>query len=608
MVIYVCGCIPSRIQQALAELPATLDEEYQRSLREINDADWKFAYRLFQLIAVASRSLRVEELTELLAFDFKAGPIAKFPEGWRQEDPVNAVLSTCSSMLSIVDGGYHYGNVIQFSHFSVKEFLTSSRLAETSDIILRRYHVSMTSAHTVVAQACLGILLHLDEDTITSDNLEESPLAEYAAENWADHARFERVSRNVEDGMKQLFDPNKPHLAVCVWIHDPEFPTRRRTERAERPLPLTGTPLHYAALWGLRTIVEFLVIEHSQDVHSQFFTNMVTSLHLASKWGHLEVARSLREYGVDVTAQDESGWNPLHLALSGGHVELVHMFTEHGTRQITQGKNKWTPLHWVPFKEYIDVAQSLFNRSFKSTTEERHRLTPLHLSSGGHVKLALLLESANVTARHWLGWTPLHPASSRDHVELTRILLKRGANVTAQDKNEGSPLHWASSGGDTEVARILFEHGADVDARDNDNCTPLHWASQQAHLEVVCFLLEHGADADARDNDNCTPLHWASHQGHLEVVRVLVEHGVDADARDNDNCTPLHWASQQGHSEVVRVLIEHGIDVNARDHSNWTPLHGASQFGHVEVIQFLLEHGAGSCSTSSRVWRRCKLP
>ena len=136
--VYICGCIPARIQHALADLPETLDETYQRTLREINKADWEFAHRLFQFIAVASRPLRVAELAELLAFDFEAGTIPKFHGGWRVEDPVDAVLSTCPSLLAVVDGGYRYGNVIQFSHFSVKEYLVSSRLAESSDIIPRR--------------------------------------------------------------------------------------------------------------------------------------------------------------------------------------------------------------------------------------------------------------------------------------------------------------------------------------------------------------------------------------------------------------------------------------------------------------------------------------
>jgi hypothetical protein len=218
-VVYICGLIPARIRHALAELPDTLDETYERTLREINKAEWEIAHRLFQFVSVARPPLLVKELADLLAFDFEVGPIPKFHEEYRLEDPIDAVLSTCSSLLSIVD--VKGSPVIQFSHFSVKEFLTSARLAETRDIIPRRYHVSQTPAHTLAAQACLGILLYLDEDVVTRESLERSPLAEYAAEYWADHARLGDVSQNVEDGMKELFDPSRPRLSVCVWICDP---------------------------------------------------------------------------------------------------------------------------------------------------------------------------------------------------------------------------------------------------------------------------------------------------------------------------------------------------------------------------------------------------
>lgn len=218
-VVYICGCIPARIRHALADLPETLDQTYERTLREINKAQWEFAHRLFQFVAVASRPLRVEELADLLAFDFKAGPIPEFHEGWRMEDPVDAVLSTCTSLLSIVDGGYLSGEVIQFSHFSVKEYFTSSRLAEASDIILCRYHVSMTPAHTLIAQASLGLLLHLHaHEFLTSDYLEKLPFAEYAAEHWVDHSRFEDVSRHVEDGMKQLFESVRPEKTTSYGL------------------------------------------------------------------------------------------------------------------------------------------------------------------------------------------------------------------------------------------------------------------------------------------------------------------------------------------------------------------------------------------------------
>jgi hypothetical protein len=81
--VNVCGCIPERILHALADLPETLDCTYERTLREIHKPDWEFAHRLFRFCTVAARPLRVEELAELLAFDFEAGSIPKFHEDWR---------------------------------------------------------------------------------------------------------------------------------------------------------------------------------------------------------------------------------------------------------------------------------------------------------------------------------------------------------------------------------------------------------------------------------------------------------------------------------------------------------------------------------------------
>ena len=158
---YLAGCHPVHIQRALDELPATLDETYERTLREIEEANWEDARRLLQCVTVASRPLRVEELADILAFDFDAESIPKFREECRLQDPVDAVLSTCPTLLSLVT--VESSRVVQFAHFSVKEYLTSSRFADKHDTISSHYHISMTPAHAVVAQACLGILLHLDE-------------------------------------------------------------------------------------------------------------------------------------------------------------------------------------------------------------------------------------------------------------------------------------------------------------------------------------------------------------------------------------------------------------------------------------------------------------
>ncbi|KAH9173945.1 hypothetical protein EDB89DRAFT_2228417 [Lactarius sanguifluus] len=193
-------CFPPNLRQFLNELPETLEETYERILRSINKAQRDNAHRLLQCLTVAIRPLRVEELAELLAFDFGAsrdGGIPKLKDDWRWDDQEEAVLSTCSSLIAIVPSGH--SRVVQFSHFSVKEYLTSPRLAQ-SDGDVSRFHVDLDAAHTILAQACLGTLLQLDVHAGKSA-AEWLPLVEYAAQHWVDHAQFENVSSRVQDGM-----------------------------------------------------------------------------------------------------------------------------------------------------------------------------------------------------------------------------------------------------------------------------------------------------------------------------------------------------------------------------------------------------------------------
>ncbi|KAI9438100.1 hypothetical protein H4582DRAFT_1878685, partial [Lactarius indigo] len=148
-------CFPQNLRQFLNELPESLDETYERILRGINKAQKDNAHRLLQCLAVAVRPLRVEELAELLAFDFQAsslGGMPKLKDDWRWDDQEEAVLSTCSSLIAIVPRGG--SRVVQFSHFSVKEYLTSARLTQSQGDV-SRFHIDLEAAHTILVQACL---------------------------------------------------------------------------------------------------------------------------------------------------------------------------------------------------------------------------------------------------------------------------------------------------------------------------------------------------------------------------------------------------------------------------------------------------------------------
>ena len=436
-------CLSPRIRQALNELPETLDETYERTLLDSSEENWAYAHRLFQCIVVARRPLQVEELAEFLAFKSDKGGNLTFQRDWRPENPRDTVLSTCSSLISIVnvDGSA----VMQFSHFSVKEYLTSSRIAEGR---VSRYYIPLEPAHIFVTQACLSLLLQLDSH-VTQEGIEELPLAQYAGRYWAEHGEFEDVASHTEDLMKRLFNPENHHFANWLQIHDTFFSGQQK-------------PLHYAARHGFHRVVEWLITTCSQDVSVLGF-NGWTPFHAASGYGRFMVVPVLLKHHADVNVVTCSGWTPLHRASWDGHPKVARLLLEHGA----------------------DVN----SKTIKSET-------PLRLVSegSGNLEVAqLLLEhGADPSVRCQYGWDSLYMAIMEGPQGLSQLMLTHGADPNTQDDDGQTLLHVSSQHGHLKVARELLKLGADANSRDNQGQTPLQVASKNGKEQVVQLLLQHG--------------------------------------------------------------------------------------------------------------------
>ena len=235
-------------------------------MKGISKAQKNNAHRLLQCLTVAVRPLLVEELAELLAFDFQvltSGGIPTLKEDWRWDDQEEAVLSTCSSLIAIIPRDDT--RVVQFSHFSVKEYLTSSRLSQSLDGDVSRFRIDLEPAHTIMAQACLATLLRLDEQTSKSD-VKASPLVKYAAQHWMDHAQFEKVSSRVQGGIDDLFDDSKPHFAAWLNVHDID---EHWSDFSDFSRDNVGSPLYYAAFCGFYDLAERLIMKHPELVNAQ---------------------------------------------------------------------------------------------------------------------------------------------------------------------------------------------------------------------------------------------------------------------------------------------------------------------------------------------------
>src|SRR6266404_2845816 len=159
---------PSSIRRVLADLPESLDKTYEQALLGIDKEKRIYAQCLFQCLSVSIRPLRVEELAEILAVELDSTAVPSFNEDLRPPDAEEAVLSACSSLIAIVDR--EGGQIVQFSHFSVKEYLTSDRPENTFHF----YHILPEPAHVLLAHVGLSVLLRLD-DKIDKNAIDHFP-------------------------------------------------------------------------------------------------------------------------------------------------------------------------------------------------------------------------------------------------------------------------------------------------------------------------------------------------------------------------------------------------------------------------------------------------
>jgi Ankyrin repeats (3 copies) len=383
-------CMPSSIPKALNELPITLEDTYERILQGIPKEKIQHARRLFQCIVAAIRPLRVEELAEIFAIEFGPNEVTNLVEGWRPKNPEEAVLSACSSLIAIIDD--HGSKIVQFSHISVKEYLTSDRL-QTLDIgHIRDFHFSLEQAHTLFARACMSVLLQLDEK-VDRERVATFPLAAYASGHWLDHAKFGNVQSQIQDALKHLFNPKRPHLRACIWMHNVEVRYTYSWEdhsAAEQPPPLKATPLYYAVFCGFTELAKWLIITHAEDVNAKCYDDR-TPLHAASQEGHVDAVRLLLDHGADVNSQG-LGWMPLHFASSEGNLTVVRLLLERGADSNARSASGKSPVYLASESGHLEVVRLLGDHGGDVHLRGDTNLTPFRVATqAGHHDLAQLL-------------------------------------------------------------------------------------------------------------------------------------------------------------------------------------------------------------------------
>ncbi|XP_072095407.1 poly [ADP-ribose] polymerase tankyrase-2 isoform X1 [Mobula birostris] len=405
-----------------------------------------------------------------------------------------------------------------------------------------------------------------------------------------------------------------------------------------------STPLHFAAGFGRKDVVEFL-LQSGANVHARDDGGLIP-LHNACSFGHAEVVNLLLCHGADSNARDNWNYTPLHEAAIKGKIDVCIVLLQHGADLHIRNTDGRTAL---------DLADPSAKMLLTGEYKKDELLETAR--NGNEEKLMSLLTPLNVNCHASDGRksTPLHLAAGYNRVNIVQLLLQHGADVHAKDKGDLVPLHNACSYGHYEVTELLIKHGACVNAMDLWQFTPLHEAASKNRVEVCSLLLSYGADptllnchyksaidlaptpqlkerlayefkghsllqaakeADVAgvkkhlslENVNFkhlqtheTALHFAAaspYPKRKQVAELLLRKGANVDEKTKDLLTPLHMASEKAHNDMIEVLVKNDAKVNALDSLGQTPLHRAARSGHHHTCRLLLASGTDSSIVS----------
>jgi hypothetical protein len=301
--------------------------------------------------------------------------------GWRWEDQEEAVLSACSSLVSIIiDNG---SRVVQFSHFSVKEFLTSDRLKSCTDEA-SRFYISIEPSHAILAQACLGAILRVDDRT-HKGGVKNIPLYNYAVVYWVGHVQVGNVEIRIKDTLDHFFDTDKPHFST--WKDG--LAARRSLQWLVRQSgPLPRSPLHFAAGRGFCGLVKRLIIKHPEQINI-WDGKYGTPLHESVHEGQIEVAKLLLAHNADINSRSADNYNstPLHTALLEGHLEIGKLLLRNGADVNLQTEGGYTSLHFTAREGTFEFSRILLEHKAEVNARNDDGATPFF----GHQRVETLI-------------------------------------------------------------------------------------------------------------------------------------------------------------------------------------------------------------------------
>jgi len=521
----------SEIREALGSLPVGLDATYQRILLAISKEERGdvIAKRALMWIVTALEPLSLCQIVEALSIDLDL----------RTLNPDSAPIHGHALLYSLDSLVVHSeeADMVQLSHFSVKEYLVGNLVQEN-----HTYHINWRDAHMQVAQQCMSYITACL--TLGLHDSNEHPLLFYVLDHGFYHLSYVEPTDRILDSIVAFHRD--------IQQHPSEWEALQTLERI-RPVELPSLQ---------HDVVLYILIRYAPDPLLHLF---LCRSPVAEKEGinpliyvvpgKIEHARTLLAHGAKLgfsgqfnKTYDFLSGLPIEAAADAGDSELVDLFLEEGSP--------------VPHRLF---SAKLFGRRKYS---DAHILTRL-LQTDEFMEWAIdvLNEKLLIPALHGLAnWLDWQNSAEGDVVVMARRLKQIGCDLDGHTSFVEALLRNAAHTGDiSSIQHLLSDLKVQLpsDIILLDRGSFLH---QRSDAETIRFLIRNGANIHVASADESTALHHTVFGTYdmkrcLEKTKLLCRAGCSPSVCNLLGETPMHIAlgvNQNLDLSVVRHLLSVG--------------------------------------------------
>ncbi len=279
------------------------------------------------------------------------------------------------------------------------------------------------------------------------------------------------------------------------------------------------------------------------------------SLHNAVANSDWTTLQSLISQGENINTADNLGRTPLHIAAAQGDQEIVKFLLEQGADANTENEHGSTPIYIATVRRHINIVRLLLDYGANVDKANKNGDTPLYSAvEFGHLEMVQLLKNrgANLLVAGPTGRTALQLAIQKGKTRIAELLQMAQFHVP-----EGwSPVHYAAAKGHLDVLKILFQRGESLTATDHHGKTPMDYAYENVRIDVIDYLqdtMNSGLSGYIQSFSNW----WGSIVGGMsssaDTLRDIVMHILDS--KDQDKMERLLT-----HADRYHIVLNHDLN------------------------------------------------